>query len=259
MDTAVTILDRGRGRALEVVVVPRVLRVLHVDGRLPALRQLGLGRRAASPLGANFGLGHGHVDFAGSSVVHMVGGVAALAGAIVLGPRLGKFDKDGKPIAIPGHHIPMATLGTLILGFGWFGFNPGSHPGRRPTCASRVVAHEHDAGRAPAAPHRHARHDVEVLGKPDPQHDAERHAGRARGRSPPPAPSSPRRSLGADRRDRGRAGRLRRSSSSSDAEGRRPGRRDLASTASTAPGASSRWASSPTDVRRRLERRRRAR
>jgi ammonium transporter, Amt family len=79
-----------------------------------------------SDLGTNFGLGHGHVDFAGSSVVHMVGGIAALAGAIVLGPRLGKFAKDGKPIAIPGHHIPMAIVGTFILAFGWFGFNPGS-------------------------------------------------------------------------------------------------------------------------------------
>ena len=77
-------------------------------------------------LGVNFGLGHGHVDFAGSSVVHMVGGVAALAGAIVLGPRLGKYDKSGKPVAMPGHHIPMALVGTLILAFGWFGFNPGS-------------------------------------------------------------------------------------------------------------------------------------
>ncbi len=79
-----------------------------------------------SQLGANFGLGHGHVDFAGSSVVHMVGGVAALAGAMVLGPRLGKYGKDGKPVAIPGHHIPMAIVGTFILAFGWFGFNPGS-------------------------------------------------------------------------------------------------------------------------------------
>jgi Amt family ammonium transporter len=79
-----------------------------------------------SDLGANFGLGHGHVDFAGSSVVHMVGGVAALAGAIVLGPRLGKYTKDGRSVAIPGHHIPMAIVGTFILAFGWFGFNPGS-------------------------------------------------------------------------------------------------------------------------------------
>jgi len=77
-------------------------------------------------LGTNFGLGHGHVDFAGSSVVHLVGGMAALAGAIVLGPRLGKFSKTGEPRPIPGHHIPMAMTGTFILAFGWFGFNAGS-------------------------------------------------------------------------------------------------------------------------------------
>src|SRR5713101_7857749 len=77
-------------------------------------------------LGSNFGLGHGHVDFAGSSVVHMVGGVAALAGAMVLGPRIGKYTRDGKPVAIPAHDIPMAIVGTFILAFGWFGFNPGS-------------------------------------------------------------------------------------------------------------------------------------
>jgi Amt family ammonium transporter len=79
-----------------------------------------------SQLGANFALGHGHVDFAGSSVVHMTGGVAALAGAMVLGPRLGKFKADGTPNAIPGHHIPMAVVGCFILAFGWFGFNAGS-------------------------------------------------------------------------------------------------------------------------------------
>jgi len=79
-----------------------------------------------SQLGVNFGLGHGHVDFAGSSVVHMVGGMAALAGAIVIGPRIGKYGKDGSVNTIPGHNIPMALLGTLILAFGWFGFNPGS-------------------------------------------------------------------------------------------------------------------------------------
>ena len=77
-------------------------------------------------LGLNFGLGHGDVDFAGSSVVHMVGGVAALAGAIVIGPRIGKYGKDGSVRTIPGHNIPMAILGTFILAFGWFGFNPGS-------------------------------------------------------------------------------------------------------------------------------------
>ena len=79
-----------------------------------------------SQLGKNFGLGHGVLDFAGSSVVHMVGGVSALAGAIALGPRIGKYNSDGTPNAIPGHHIPMAVIGCLILFFGWFGFNPGS-------------------------------------------------------------------------------------------------------------------------------------
>ncbi len=77
-------------------------------------------------LGANFGLGHGHVDFAGSSVVHMTGGVLAFVGAKMLGPRLGKFNRDGSSNAIPGHNIPMAIIGTFILAFGWFGFNPGS-------------------------------------------------------------------------------------------------------------------------------------
>ncbi len=79
-----------------------------------------------SALGGNFGLGHGTLDFAGSSVVHMTGGVAAAAGAIVLGPRLGKFNSDGSPNAMPGHHVPMAIAGCFILAFGWFGFNAGS-------------------------------------------------------------------------------------------------------------------------------------
>jgi len=79
-----------------------------------------------SQLGSQFGLGHGHVDFAGSSVVHMVGGVAALVGAYLVGPRIGKYGKDGKVNAIPGHHMPMAILGVFILAFGWFGFNAGS-------------------------------------------------------------------------------------------------------------------------------------
>lgn len=77
-------------------------------------------------LGQNFHLGHGHVDFAGSSVVHMCGGVIALVGAWIVGPRLGKFNKDGTANVIPGHSIPMAVIGTFILAFGWFGFNAGS-------------------------------------------------------------------------------------------------------------------------------------
>jgi Amt family ammonium transporter len=68
----------------------------------------------------------GHLDFAGSGVVHAIGGFVGLAGAIVLGPRFGKYDKDGKPRAIPGHSIPLATLGVFLLWFGWFGFNGGS-------------------------------------------------------------------------------------------------------------------------------------
>ncbi|MDZ7734379.1 MAG: ammonium transporter [Acidimicrobiia bacterium] len=68
----------------------------------------------------------GYVDFAGSGVVHMVGGFAALAGAMVIGPRIGKFGKDGKPRALPGHSIPLAITGVFLLFIGWFGFNPGS-------------------------------------------------------------------------------------------------------------------------------------
>jgi Amt family ammonium transporter len=79
-----------------------------------------------SALGVVAGLGHGHVDFAGSSVVHMTGGVTALAGTLVLGPRIGKFRPDGTIAAMPGHNLPMTVIGTFILAFGWFGFNAGS-------------------------------------------------------------------------------------------------------------------------------------
>jgi Amt family ammonium transporter len=70
--------------------------------------------------------GAGYVDFAGSGVVHAVGGVAGLAGAIVLGPRVGKYDANRKPVTIAGHNIPLAQLGCFILLFGWFGFNAAS-------------------------------------------------------------------------------------------------------------------------------------
>ena len=77
-------------------------------------------------LGANFGLGHGYADFAGSGVVHSVGGITALACALILGPRIGKYTRDGKANAIPGHDIMWVLCGCFILAFGWFGFNPGS-------------------------------------------------------------------------------------------------------------------------------------
>jgi len=68
----------------------------------------------------------GFLDFAGDTVVHSVGGWAALSGAMILGPRYGKYDKDGKPKAIPGHNMSLAVIGLFILWLGWFGFNPGS-------------------------------------------------------------------------------------------------------------------------------------
>jgi ammonium transporter, Amt family len=76
--------------------------------------------------GINWGLGHGAVDFAGSGVVHAMGGVIGLAGAMALGPRIGKYDSHGRARAIPCHNVPMVVAGTFILAFGWFGFNPGS-------------------------------------------------------------------------------------------------------------------------------------
>ncbi len=79
-----------------------------------------------SQLGASMNLGHGYVDFAGSTVVHAVGGFAAMALAVILGPRLGKYGPDGKPRAFPAHNLAFVVTGTFILLFGWMGFNPGS-------------------------------------------------------------------------------------------------------------------------------------
>ena len=79
-----------------------------------------------SQLGSTMNLGHGYVDFAGSTVVHAVGGFCAMALAIILGPRLGKYGKDGSIRAFPAHNIVYVVTGTFILLFGWMGFNPGS-------------------------------------------------------------------------------------------------------------------------------------
>jgi ammonium transporter, Amt family len=79
-----------------------------------------------SQLGVNYGLGHGYCDFAGSGVVHAVGGMTALAVSMIIGPRIGKYTREGKANPMPGHDITMVLLGCFILAFGWFGFNPGS-------------------------------------------------------------------------------------------------------------------------------------
>ncbi len=103
------------------------IRIVHRHDHVSGLRLLGVGRRLAFAARQHIRhLGHGTVDFAGSSVVHMQGGVIALVGGWLVGARIGKYNKDGSVNPMPAHNIPMAMLGTFILAFGWFGFNPGS-------------------------------------------------------------------------------------------------------------------------------------
>lgn len=83
----------------------------------------------------------GFHDFAGSSIVHSVGAWVGLAGAAIIGPRLGKYGKDGKPKAIPGHNLALGALGVFILWFGWFGFNPGSQLAAAGTDNAVAIAH----------------------------------------------------------------------------------------------------------------------
>jgi ammonium transporter, Amt family len=92
----------------------------------------------------------GMFDFAGSTVVHSVGGWAALAGIIVLGPRIGKYSKDGKALPIPGHSMTSATLGVFVLWFGWFGFNPGSTMAADAAAIGRIAVATNTAGAAAA-------------------------------------------------------------------------------------------------------------
>lgn len=85
--------------------------------------------------------GIGFHDFAGSAIVHSVGGILALIGAMFLGPRIGKYDKNGKSRAIPGHNLILASLGVFILWLGWFGFNPGSTLAAAGKDASEAISH----------------------------------------------------------------------------------------------------------------------
>jgi Amt family ammonium transporter len=125
MDTALTIVT---GSAAERWKFTAFLASSFILGAFtyPIFANWAWGGGWLANLGGNFGLGHGYADFAGSGVVHSVGGITALALALIVGPRIGKFNRDGKPNAIPGHDLTYVMLGCFILAFGWFGFNPGS-------------------------------------------------------------------------------------------------------------------------------------
>jgi len=90
----------------------------------------------------------GFLDFAGSTQVHSIGGWAALAGVIILGPRIGKYSANGRVNAIPGHNLSLATVGCFVLWFGWFGFNPGSTMGVDPNAISEIVVTTNTAAAA---------------------------------------------------------------------------------------------------------------
>ena len=90
---------------------------------VPGLRALGLGRRLAGQLGANYGLGVGYVDPGGTGTIQVLGGLTALAVTWILGPRRGKFGNDGMPMAIPGHNVVLVVTGCLLAGVGWLGLN----------------------------------------------------------------------------------------------------------------------------------------
>jgi Amt family ammonium transporter len=108
-----------------------------------------------SQLGSTMHLGHGYVDFAGSTVVHGVGGFCAMALAVILGPRLGKYDSKGNPRAFPAHNIVFVVTGTFILLFGWMGFNPGSTLGATDLRIGVVAVNTNlAAGGGPAGPIR---------------------------------------------------------------------------------------------------------
>jgi Amt family ammonium transporter len=107
----------------------------------------------------------GFVDFAGSTQVHSIGGWAALTGALILGPRIGKYGADGKVNAIPGHNMTAAVIGCFILWFGWFGFNPGSTMGVDVNAISEIAVTTNAA--AAAATLSATAVSWIVLGKPD--------------------------------------------------------------------------------------------
>jgi Amt family ammonium transporter len=137
MDTALTIVTGSAAERWKYTAFA-VSSVIMGALTYPLFANWAWGGGWLSQLGVNFGLGHGYADFAGSGVVHAVGGITALAMAIIIGPRLGKYNRDGSPNAIPGHDIVIVLTGCFILAFGWFGFNPGSTLGASGNGALRI-------------------------------------------------------------------------------------------------------------------------
>jgi Amt family ammonium transporter len=125
MDTALTIVTGGCAERWKYAAFA-VSSIFMGAITYPLFANWAWGGGWLSQLGGNFGLGHGYCDFAGSGVVHAVGGITALALSIIIGPRIGKYNRNGTPNAIPGHDLMIVLTGCFILAFGWFGFNPGS-------------------------------------------------------------------------------------------------------------------------------------
>jgi ammonium transporter, Amt family len=125
MDTALTIVTGAAAERWKFMTFA-VSSVLMGAFTYPLFANWAWGGGWLAQMGTNLGLGKGYCDFAGSGVVHAVGGMTALAVAMIIGPRIGKFNRDGSANAIIGHDISAVLIGCFILAFGWFGFNPGS-------------------------------------------------------------------------------------------------------------------------------------
>jgi ammonium transporter, Amt family len=125
MDTALTIVTGAAAERWKFLTFA-VSSVLMGAFTYPLFANWAWGGGWLAQMGTNLGLGKGYCDFAGSGVVHAVGGITALAVAMIIGPRIGKFNRDGSANAIIGHDISAVLIGCFILAFGWFGFNPGS-------------------------------------------------------------------------------------------------------------------------------------
>lgn len=137
MDTALTIVTGSCAERWKYVAFA-VSSVFMGGITYPLFANWAWGGGWLSQLGGNFGLGHGYCDFAGSGVVHAVGGITALALSMIIGPRIGKYNRNGTPNAMPGHDLMIVLTGCFILAFGWFGFNPGSTLGASGNGALRI-------------------------------------------------------------------------------------------------------------------------